>query len=94
MKSCAFDSTNGGLPNWMLYIDHNTNGVLDKGDDWTLSDVNGNYRFFNLPAGTYQVRIVQQTGYQQTAPSGGFHTITLGAAGTTSNKNFGEKRLK
>jgi hypothetical protein len=93
-KDRVIDAAEGGLPNWMLYIDHNTNGVLDKGDDWTLSDANGNYRFFNLPAGTYQVRIVPQAKYQQTAPSGGFHTITLSAGGTTSNKNFGEKRLK
>ena len=39
-------------------------------------------------------RIVPQAGYKQTAPAGGFHTITLGAGGTVSNKNFGEKRLK
>ena len=88
------DSGEAGLPNWMLYIDHNENGILDKGDDWTLSDGNGNYRFFNLPAGNFHVHVVQQTGYRQTAPSGGFHNITLAAGGTTSNKNFGEKRLK
>ena len=88
------DTGEPGLPGWMLYIDHNKSGKLDKGDDWTLSDSKGNYRFFNLPAGTYVVRIVQQAKYRQTAPSGGFHTITLGAGGTVSNKNFGEKRLK
>jgi hypothetical protein len=88
------DAAEGGLPGWMLYLDHNNNGKLDKGDDWALSDANGNYRFFNLPAGKYVVRIVQQSGYKQTAPAGGSHTITLGAGQTTSNKNFGEKRLK
>lgn len=88
------DSLEPGLSGWMLYIDHNNDGILNKGDDWALSDSKGNYRFFNLPAGTYVVRIVQQTGYRQTAPSGGSHTITLGAGGTVSNKNFGEKRLK
>lgn len=93
-KDRTIDAAESGLPNWMLFIDHNKSGVLDKGDDWTLSDANGNYRFFNLPANTYHVRIVQQTGFQQTAPSGGFHNITLAAGGTTSNKNFGEKRLK
>jgi hypothetical protein len=93
-KNRVKDAAEPGLAGWMLFIDHNKSGVLDKGDDWTLSDSKGNYRFFNLPAGTYQVRIVQQAKYTQTAPAGGFHTITLAAGGTTSNKNFGEKRLK
>lgn len=92
-KNRKLDAAEGGLPGWMLFIDHNRNGILDKGDDWTLSDANGNYRFFNLPANTYHVHVVQQAKFQQTAPSGGFHTITLAAGGTTSNKNFGEKRL-
>ena len=83
-----------GLPGWMLFIDHNKSGVLDKGDDWTLSDANGNYRFFNLPGGNYHVRVVQQERYRQTAPRGGFHDITLPNGGTVSNKMFGEKRLK
>jgi hypothetical protein len=95
-KNKFIDDGEGYLPSWMLYIDHNKNGRLDKGDDWTLSDSRGNYRFFNLPAGTYHVRAVQYDRYQQTAPGGssGFHNITLAGGGTTSNKNFGFKRLK
>jgi uncharacterized protein (DUF2141 family) len=88
------DSGEGGLPNWRLYLDKDNDGIFDSNETNTLSDANGNYRFFNIPAGTYIVRIVQQSGYKQTAPSGKAFTITLAAAGTTSNKNFGEKRVK
>ena len=84
----------GGIPGWMLYIDHNNNSILDKGDDWTLSDTNGNYRFSNLPAGTYHVGAVPVSTWKPTSPGSGFRTITLGPAGTASNKNFGEKRVK
>ncbi|MEA2735822.1 MAG: hypothetical protein QOE14_2273 [Humisphaera sp.] len=95
-KNKFIDNGEGYLPNWMLYLDHNKNGVLDKGDDWTLSDANGNYRFFNLPAGNYHVRATTHSKYLQTAPggTGSFWNLTLAAAGTTSNKNFGFKRLK
>lgn len=90
----VIDSAEAGLANWRLYFDQNNNGIFDSGETSTLSDVNGNYRFFNIPAGKYLVRIVQQTGYKRTAPAGGAHTVTLAAGQTTSNKNFGEKRLK
>jgi hypothetical protein len=93
-KNHAIDAGEPGLAGWYVYIDHNSNGVFDKGDDWSLSDVNGNYRFFNLPAGTYQVRINQLPKYTQTSPAAGFHTLVLAAGQTTSNKNFGEKKIK
>jgi hypothetical protein len=93
-KNRFIDNGESGLPGWMLFIDHNKNGVLDKGDDWTLSDANGNYRFDRLPGGNYHVFATQATRYQQTAPASVFHNITLSNGGTTSNKNFGFKRLK
>jgi hypothetical protein len=93
-KNRFIDNGESGLPQWMLFIDHNKNGILDKGDDWTLSDANGNYRFDRLGAGNYHVFATQVTRYQQTAPASVFHDITLAAGGTTSNKNFGFKRLK
>jgi len=93
-KNKLFDSAEGGIPGWTLFLDQNNNGILDAGEVSTLTDVNGNYRFFNLPAGHYLVRAAQQAGYKLTTPAGGVHNITLGNAGTKSNQLFGEKRLK
>jgi len=93
-KNKKFDSSEGGLPGWSLYLDQNNNGVLDAGETSTVTDANGNYRFFNLPAGKYVVRVMQASSkYRLTAPASGTHILTLAAAGTRSNQNFGEKRL-
>ena len=93
-KNKTFDTTEGGLPGWTVFLDQNNNGILDAGETSMVTDSSGDYRFFNMPAGHYAVRIVQQTGYTPTTPAGGVHDLTLAAAGTKSNQNFGEKRLK
>ena len=92
-KNRFIDNGESGMPQWMLFIDHNKSGILDKGDDWALSDANGNYRFDRLQGGNYRVYATQNARYQQTAPASVYHDITLPAGGTTSNKNFGFKRL-
>lgn len=54
----------------------------------TASD--GSYRMPFLPAGTYNVRIVQaREGTTIVAPAGGVHTINLGSNQTVANLNFG-----
>ena len=93
-KNKIIDAGEPGLAGWELYLDSNGNGVLDKGEQTTLSDSKGNYRFFNLPAGSYRINIIKSSKYQQTTPAAGFHTVTLAAGGTVSNKNWGEKKLK
>ncbi len=93
-KNKAFDPAESGMAGWTVFLDQNNNGILDAGETSTVTDASGNYRFFNMPAGHYLVRVVQQTAYKQTTPAGGVHSVTLSAAGTKSNQNFGEKRLK
>jgi uncharacterized delta-60 repeat protein len=92
-KSRVRDAGEAGLSGWYVYIDRNNDGVIDKNDTWTQSDANGNYRFFNLAAGTYTIRVVSNVRYRQTAPASGYHRITLGAGGSISNRNFGLKRI-
>lgn len=93
-KNRFIDNLEDGMPQWMLFIDHNKSGVLDKGDDWTVTDAKGNYRFDRLPGGNYHVYVTQHPRYQQLTPASVFHDITLADGGTTSKKNFGLKRLK
>jgi hypothetical protein len=93
-KNKVIDSAEPGLSGWSLYLDRNNNGKRDKNEELTTSDSNGNYRFFNLPAGTYRVRIAPLSNYTITTPTSGYHLVTLGAGATVSNKNFGEKKLK
>jgi hypothetical protein len=93
-KNRVIDSGEPGLAGWTLYLDKNSNGKLDAGEISTTSDSKGNYRFFNLVAGSYRINIIGNSRYSQTTPAIGFHTVTLSAGGTVSNKNFGEKKLK
>ncbi|NQE32346.1 DUF4347 domain-containing protein [Microcoleus asticus] len=93
------------LGGWTIYLDANNNGVqeavpAETGTNATVTDVAGNYQFTNLPAGTYTVREVPQTGWTQTVPPVNAATPTLSGAftiavtsGTDSqNNNFGNFR--
>ncbi|MEG4107208.1 SdrD B-like domain-containing protein [Microcoleus sp. S13_C5] len=90
------------LGGWTIYLDANNNGVQEQvaaetGTNAAVTDVAGKYQFTNLPAGTYTVREVPQTGWTQTLPPVNAATPTLSGAfsiavtsGTDSqNNNFG-----
>jgi len=53
-----------GLPGWTIEL----SGTMTA---TTLTDASGNYRFSNLPAGTYTVCQRVQAGWTQTYPSSG-----------------------
>ncbi|MFB2881083.1 Calx-beta domain-containing protein [Floridanema aerugineum] len=57
-----------GLAGWTIYLDLNNNSKLDSGEPSTTTDVNGNYAFTGLSAGTYTVAEVRQRGWRQTFP--------------------------
>ncbi len=64
----VFDVTESPLANWEIYLDLNDNAVLDVGEPTQLSAANGTYTFTGLTAGTYVVREVLQSGWEQTFP--------------------------
>ena len=86
------DSIEKGLSSWRVFIDKDNDGRLDAGEVSVLTDSSGNYSFKSLAAGTYKVRIVQQTGWTRTTPTSGYHAVTLSAGGTAIGKLFGEKK--
>ncbi|MBL8823222.1 MAG: tandem-95 repeat protein [Planctomycetia bacterium] len=45
-----------GLSSWVVYLDQNNNGVRDPGEQYQVTDGQGNYQFSNLPSGQYIVR--------------------------------------
>ncbi len=88
----------------MKFNDLNGNGVKDAGEPgiagWTINitspvntntttDVNGNYIFPNLTAGTYAVSETHQTGWTQTAPAGGTYSVPITSGTAAADKNFG-----
>ena len=62
------DANEPGLEGWTIYLDDNQNGQLDASETSTTTDVNGEYRFTGLGAGTYTVAEVLQNGWEQTYP--------------------------
>src|ERR1700722_12046045 len=55
-----------GLPGITIFLDTNNNGILDAGEQSTVTDVNGNYSFTDLGPGTSIVREVAPAGTTQT----------------------------
>jgi hypothetical protein len=98
------------------FKDVNQNGVKDAGEPllqgWTIklsgaatatavTDINGQYKFMNLAAGTYNICEVLQSGFTQSMPSSGFqcntsageapfgYTVQLPNGGSAVGKDFG-----
>ena len=63
-----FDSGEFGLQDITLYLDLNQNQFLDNGEPVTITDVNGEYSFQNLPPNTYILREISPTGFTPTTP--------------------------
>ncbi|HEX4795962.1 MAG TPA: choice-of-anchor Q domain-containing protein [Humisphaera sp.] len=85
------DNGEFGVGLWTVYLDLNHNGKLDTGDKSTTTDINGNWSFTGLAAGTYTVRVVPIAGIAATTPAGGVLTVTLSAGQNATGKLFGER---
>ena len=64
-------------PGVTVYLDANNNGKLDAGETLAVTNALGDYKFSNLPNGTYHVREVVPAGYQLTYPDSGQYVETL-----------------
>jgi protocatechuate 3,4-dioxygenase beta subunit len=86
----AQDGGEVGLSGITVYADINTNGTLDAGDKSTTTDASGNWSIHELGSGTYQLRVVPGTGFQQTLPaSNGAISLTVSGGQVVSNELFG-----
>jgi hypothetical protein len=71
----AHDFYGGGtnelpLKGWVVYLDANGNGKLDRGEARTITAADGSYAFTGLTPGvTYHVRVVVPRGWMATTPS-------------------------
>lgn len=73
------DTGEAGIPNIVVYLDRNNDGLLGYGEPAALSDATGRYRFSDLDAGTYSIRQVITPGYELVAPLGTvLVTVALG----------------
>jgi uncharacterized protein (DUF2141 family) len=87
-KDGVKDSTESVLSGWRVFIDKDKDGVFDSGEVSVLTDSSGNYSFKGLAAGSYRVRVVQQSGHTRISPTSGYYDKTLANGATSSNNNF------
>ena len=78
------DAGEPGLSGWTIYLDENSNGNLDDGEKFTITDSEGKYSFTDLAPGTYRVTQISQSGWQQTSPG----AVTNGSFETGNFKNW------
>jgi hypothetical protein len=87
------DAGERGLAGWRVFIDKDLDGIFDSGETSAVSDASGNWSFRSLSAGTYRVRVVQQSGWKRTTPTSGYHSVTLASGAISTGKLFGEKKI-
>jgi hypothetical protein len=93
-KNKLLDPGEGFIWGMTVFLDLDNDAIQDSNEKFWVTNSRGEYRFDNIPAGKYVVRVVQAPQkWRQTAPASGAHTITLGPGGAVSNKNFGFKRI-
>ena len=89
--SGVLDAQETGLGGWIVYLDTNSNNLLDGGELDTQTSPDGTYGFFNLAAGTYTVRTVLQNGWSFVVPSEAaeFEHVVGVVNGALTGFNFG-----
>ena len=76
------DITDPGLEGWTVFLDINTNELLDPTEPWAVTDAEGFYRFTDVPAGDYEVTEILPVGWdtdidiKQTAEVQALQTVT------------------
>ena len=82
----AKDSGEPALSGWRVYLDTNRNGAYDSGERNVVTGSSGAYSFTGVAAGTYNVRQVDQGGWNRTNST---YVLTVSAGQSITGKNFG-----
>ncbi|NER35197.1 MAG: DUF4114 domain-containing protein [Oscillatoria sp. SIO1A7] len=77
-----------GMPNWLVYIDSNENGVRDADEIFTRTDEWGNYSF-TLEPGSYRIAQELQIGWTQTSPASSYYDVAVASDETAFGIDFG-----
>ena len=85
-RSRTKDAGEVGLAGWTIRLKNKDNTVVRT----TVTDVNGNYSFTNLPAGTYKVKETHQKGWKRMTKNPAAISIT--SSSNIQNVNFGNAK--
>lgn len=86
----VLDAGEARLANQLVYVDANRNGIRESTELNVRTSSTGEYRFANLVAGSYRIRLADQpAGTTYSVPTTGFHDVTLAASQVVTGRNFG-----
>jgi serine-aspartate repeat-containing protein C/D/E len=89
------DPGDPGIPGWTVFVDANSNRILDAGELSTITDANGHYAFPDLAPGKYDIREITPAGWNPTLGADGkvTATVTTGSVATADFGNFNAASL-
>jgi hypothetical protein len=73
----AFDSGEPPLAGWTVFLDSSGDGAIQADEPQSVTDGQGRYRFADLVAGTYDVRLSLPPGWLAIAPAAAREVVTL-----------------
>ena len=82
------DAGEEGLAGWTIFLDTNSNALLDTGEPNTVTDADGRYTLANLAPGAFRVHEVVQPGWRATVDDCFDVTIIAGQTATQDFANF------
>jgi probable HAF family extracellular repeat protein/predicted outer membrane repeat protein len=85
----VFDVAESGFPDCPVWLDLNNNGIEDPGEPAQLTNSRGVYDFAGLMPGTYTVRIVAPSLWQQSSPTSDQPQVVTVGTGETATPAFG-----
>jgi serine protease len=77
-----------GLAGVTVYVDANSNGLLDATETRTQTGAGGVYRFTGRNAGVHTIRAVVPAGLGLNAPAAGRWAVSLASGGVSFNNHF------
>ncbi len=91
----AFDTGEPKLGDWTIRLCADQSCSSELSTTTTATDGSGAYMFTNLPAGTYYVREVQQSGWTGSQPASGFYQVVLSDTTPTDStgNDFGNRNV-
>lgn len=83
------DANEGGLQNWVVYIDANSNRTLDTGEAQATTDADGAFTITGIAAGVHDVVVLQPADWRATG-AGAVRRLNF-VDGQTQNLEVGER---
>jgi large repetitive protein len=83
------DSADGGAPNVFVYADLDGDNRPDLGEPSARTDESGVYSLRLVTPGTFSIRQVLPSGFEQTLPTAGEHVVTFNGTSLNGVFDFG-----